>query len=218
MTDFAAARRNMVDCQLRPNKVTDVRIVAAMSELPRERFVQPAHQAVAYVDAHLSLDRGRSVMEPVVLARLLEIAEIQQGDVVLDIGCNTGYSAAVIARLAGTVVALESDPAFAAFATELLSELGCDNVAVVEGPLADGYPSQAPFDVIFIDGAITEVPEAIRNQLKKGGRLVAVLAGPTGVGQATVLTRTDNHIGSRAVFDAAMPRLPEFMAKEGFVF
>ncbi|PCJ59578.1 MAG: protein-L-isoaspartate O-methyltransferase [Rhodospirillaceae bacterium] len=218
MTDFTAARRNMVDCQLRPNKVTDPRLVAAMSELPRERFVPSGYEGVAYVDAHLPLDRGRSIMEPMVLARLLELAEIQQGDVVLDIGCSTGYSAAVIAALAGTVVALESDPVFAGFATKLLLELGCDNVAVVEGPLADGYPSQAPFDVIFIDGAIAEVPEAIRNQLKKGGRLVAVLTGPAGVGQATVLTRTDSSVGSRAAFDAATPELPEFAAKEGFVF
>ncbi len=218
MTDFADARRNMVECQLRPNKVTDPRIVAAMSELPRERFVPPAHQCAAYSDEDLPLGRGRSLMEPMVLARLLQLAEIQEGDVVLDIGCNTGYSAAVLARLAGTVVALESDSAFAASATELLTELGCDNVVVVEGPLASGYPSQAPFDVIFIDGAGADLPGTLCEQLKEGGRLVAVQAGAEGIGQATLWMRTAGCEGRRAAFDAATPQLPEFAAKEAFVF
>jgi len=218
MTDFADARRNMVEGQLRPNKVTDPRIVAAMLELPRERFVPPAHQWAAYSDEDLPLGRGRFLMEPMVLARLLQLAEIQEGDVVLDIGCNTGYSAAVLARLAGTVVALESDSVFAASATELLTELGCDNVAVVEGPLASGYPSQAPFDVIFIDGAGADLPGTLCEQLKEGGRLVAVQAGAEGIGQATLWMRTAGSEGSRTAFDAATPQLPEFAAKEAFVF
>lgn len=218
MTDFVFARRNMVDCQLRPNQVTDPRVIAAMSELPRERFVSPSHQGVAYLDEALPLGRGRSLMEPMVLGRLLQLAEIQEGDVVLAIGCNTGYAAATIARLAGTVVALESDAAFAASATELLSELGSDNVAVVEGPLAAGYPSQAPYDVIFLGGAAAQIPETISSQLKEGGRLVFVQTGQAGVGQATLLMRTEGCVGSRAVFDATTPPLPEFAAKEAFVF
>lgn len=216
--DFSTARRNMVDCQLRPNQVADPAILAAMLELPRERFVPPNYQSVAYIDEDLPLGGGRYLMEPMVLGRLLQIAEIGPEDVVLAIGCGAGYSAAVLSRLAGTVVAVEANPTLVAAAGELLAKLGCDNVAVIEGPLGGGCPTEAPFDVIFLDGAVAAVPDAIQAQLKEGGRLVSVLAEKGGVGRGIVMTRSKGGIGCRAIFDAATPFLPGFEAKEEFVF
>ena len=218
MTDFAAARRNMVDCQLRPHEVADPGLIAAMLDVPRERFVPVNFQGVAYIDEDLAIGEGRYVMEPMVLGRLLQLAEIGPDDVVLDIGCGSGYAAAVIGRLAGTVVALESNSTLAAAASERFAEFDCDNVAVVEGPLAEGCPAQAPFDVIFIDGAVAEVPAAITDQLKEGGRLVTVVAAKARFGQGVVMIRSGDCMGRRAVFDAATPLLPGFAAKEEFVF
>ncbi|MEQ9042496.1 MAG: protein-L-isoaspartate O-methyltransferase [Alphaproteobacteria bacterium] len=218
MSNFAVARRNMVDCQLRPNEVTDAKLVAAMLDVPRERFVPVSLQGVAYIDEDLALGNGRYLMEPMVFARLMQLAEIGPEDVVLDIGCGTGYSAAVIGRLAGTVVALESDAALAATATELLGELACDNVAVIEGDLTAGCRGQGPFDVIFIEGAVAEVPKAITDQLKEGGRLVTVMAKTPQVGRGVVMVRCGDAVGCRTVFDAATPYLPGFAVKEEFVF
>ncbi|MCE2510577.1 MAG: protein-L-isoaspartate O-methyltransferase [Alphaproteobacteria bacterium] len=218
MTDFTVARRNMVDCQLRPNEVADLNLVAAILDVPRERFVPLNLQGVAYIDEDLALGNGRYVMEPMVFGRLMQLAEIKPDDVVLVIGCGTGYSAAVLGRLAGTVVALESDPTLAETATALLAELGCDNVAVVGGPLEAGCPTQAPFDVIFIDGAVAAVPAAITDQLKEDGRLVTVLAGTGRVGHGVVMIRCGDFVGQRTVFDAATPLLPDFAPKEEFVF
>lgn len=142
--DYAAARHNMVENQIRTNRVTDPRIVATMDALPRELFVPKQLRGIAYVDEDLDLGNGRYLMEPLVLARLLQAAELRPEDVVLDVGCGTGYSTAVLARVASTVVALESDSDLAEAAASLLAELGMDNAVVVTGPLADGYPAQSP--------------------------------------------------------------------------
>ncbi len=215
--DYAAARRNMVENQVRPNRVTDPRVVSAIAEIPREAFV-PKHLAdIAYVDEALALGQGRYLMEPMVLARLLQAAEVDSSDVVLDIGCATGYAAAVLARLASIVVALESDPALAAAATETLSGLGIDTVTVVEGALERGYPKQAPYDVIFIDGSVSEFPPAIAEQLAEGGRMVAVIHGEP-MGRGVLVTRHGGILSRREVFDAGTPLLPGFAAEAAFVF
>ena len=152
------------------------------------------------------------------MARLLQAAEIGPGDVVLDIGCATGYGPAVLARLAATVVGLESDPALAERATALLAELGADSAAVVTGPLEAGYAAQAPYDVIVIEGAVEAVPEAITDQLAEGGRLVCVVAGRGGVGKLTVFLRLHGAISRRTEFDAAVPPLPGFQSPPRFEF
>ena len=170
--DFAVSRRNMVFNQIRANEVADDRLLAAFGELPRERFVPDQFRGVAYIDEDLPVKKGRYLMEPMVLAKLLQLAEIQPGDIVLDIGCATGYSAAVIARLANTVVALESDAELAARAAAALTELGADNAVVVVGPLAEGYPKQAPYDVIVFSGGAPRVPDSVARQLAEGGRMV----------------------------------------------
>lgn len=218
MIDFETRRHNMVECQLRPNKVTDPRVIAAMGAVPREKFVPENLRGIAYVDEDIPLGNGRVLMEPMVLARLLQAAEIGPDDVVLDIGCGTGYTAAVCARIAATVVAAESDPRLVAEAGRVLSELEIDNVVVVETPLAQGYPDQAPYDAILLSGAVPEVPEAILGQLTDGGRLAAVIAG-AGEAPSAVLARNCGGIVSRCkLFDASVPFLPGFERETGFVF
>jgi len=218
MTDFAAVRHNMVENQIRPNRVTDPRVIEAMEAVPRELFVPKSLRGLAYIDEDLEVAPGRYLMEPMVMARLLQAAEIGPDDVVLDIGCATGYGPAVLARLATTVVGLESDPALAERATTLLAELGADSAAVVTGPLEAGYAAQAPYDVIVIEGAVEVVPEAITDQLAEGGRLVCVVAGRGTVGKLTAFLRLHGAISRRTEFDAAVPPLPGFQSPPRFEF
>ena len=215
--DFAAARRNMVDCQILPNRVTDQRLIEALGTVPREAFVPTEFKGVAYVDEAIPLSGGRYLMEPLVTARLIQAAEPKAQDLALVIGCGTGYGAAVLSHLAGTVVAVESDGGLAKEANQILSGLGMDTVAVMEGHLEKGYRKQAPYDVIFFDGAVADVLEAISSQLAEGGRLVAVVS-TDGLGKARLLTWHHDQVSSREVFDAGTPLLPGFERSESFVF
>lgn len=218
MVDYATARFNMVESQLRTNRVIDRRLLEAFEAVPRERFVPERLRSIAYVDEDLRIARGRYLMEPMVLARLLEAAAIEAGDVALDIGCGLGYASAVMARLAGTVVALESDEALAKQAEALLQAEAVDNAVVVTGPLDQGYPGQAPYNVILIDGAVAEVPQSVSGQLAEAGRLVAVVKRGPGMGRATLHERVGGLVSGRELFDAATPLLPEFAREPGFVF
>ena len=214
---YAVARRHMVESQVRPNKVTDDRVADAMLDTPREQFVPKPFRGVAYMDEDIEVGPGRFLMEPMVFARLLQEAEIDAGDTVLDIGCGTGYSSAVLGRLAGTVVALEDDHDMATRATEILAELGIDNAAVVEGPLNNGLPEQGPFDGILLNGSIGDVPDALINQIAEGGRLLAVVVR-NGIGRATRFDRINGLVSHRDLFDASIPTLPGFSHEPGFVF
>lgn len=215
--DFAAARRKMVASQVRTNRVTDPLVSGAMEMVPREYFVPAERRAVAYLDEDLPLGNGRHLMEPMALARLLQLADIEPEDKALVVGAGTGYSAAVLARIAQSVVVLESDAGHADKASRIMTELVIPNVTVVRGDLASGAASKAPFDVILIDGAVAEIPAALKAQLVDGGRLVAVVrSGP--VGRATLVTRVGDAYGSRADFDLIMPYLPEFAPQPKFVF
>lgn len=208
--DFEAARLNMVESQIRPNEVTDPLIIEAMSQMPREAFVPERLAGVAYVDEALAVGNGRYLMEPMILARLLQAAEIQADDLALVIGCGSGYSAAVLARLAGTVVAIEATAELVDQASETLASLGIDNAAVIEAPLTDGYPKQAPYDVILFGGAVSEVPRHLTDQLADGGRLVAVAAKSAGLGHGVLVTRHGASVVEREIFDAGTPLLPGF--------
>lgn len=215
--NFQAARKAMVDSQLRPNRLTDDRIADAMMSLPREQFLPKALSGVAYVDEDIPLGNGRYMMEPMVLGRLLQVAEIGPSDTILHVGCGTGYASAVMAMLAGTVVALESDEDLVARATDLLSEQQVANTAVVMGDLAAGLADQGPYDLVLIEGAVAEVPPALIDQIAEGGRLLAVVRGD-GVGVATLYRRENGTVGHRALFDAATPILPGFEPRKSFVF
>jgi protein-L-isoaspartate(D-aspartate) O-methyltransferase len=217
-SDYRSARLNMVDSQIRPNKVSDPAIIEAMLAVPRERFVPETLRGVAYVDEDIPLGGGRYLMEPMVLGRLLQIAAIRRGDAVLDVGCGPGYASAVMARLARSVVALEEDPTLVRRARALVAELGLSNVTVVEGKLAAGCPARAPYDVILFSGAVAAIPPTIAGQLANGGRLVAVVQVGPGIGKAVLMTRVDDVFGQRIAFDAGTPLLPGFDAQPGFVF
>jgi protein-L-isoaspartate(D-aspartate) O-methyltransferase len=217
MIDTSAARLNMVESQLRTNKVTDAAVLDGFLAVPRERFV-PEHLAGnAYVDEDIPLGGGRWLLEPMVLARLLQLAEIGPADGVLEIGAATGYATAIIARLAARVAAIESDQRLVAIARARLQELQLGNVTMLEGRLEEGYPAGAPYEVIVIGGAVASVPDAIQRQLADGGRLVTVVK-PHAHGQAIVMTRTRGVTSQRPVFDAGTMLLPGFAPAPGFVF
>lgn len=218
MINFEQCRRNMVERQLRTNKVTDEGVLSAMGRIPREVFTGPEYDGIAYVDEDLPIGYGRYLMEPMVLARMLQAARIGADDVILDIGCGSGYTAAVCAQMGATVVAVESDPRLAADATRIMSELEADNVVVVVGTLKDGYQAQAPYDVIVFSGSVPEIPEAVQGQLSDGGRLVAVLMDDEGPGRAVVAENSGGRIETRTICEASIPRLPGFEREKGFVF
>ena len=215
MTNFSDLRRNMVDCQLRPNDITSLRILEAMDQVPRERFVPDALQSTSYADREIELvsrneSRGpRSMLTPMALASLLEIADIASSDYILDVGCLTGYSSAVLAYLAESVVAVEAVPEMVKKATDLLSDLEIVNVAVVEGNLTQGQANQGPYDVILINGAVEQVPSALTDQLKDGGRLVTVVM-ENGFGRAERFVRTGGVVSSVSLRDLAAPVLSDF--------
>ncbi len=218
--DFVVARRHMVDSQILPNRVTDERVIDAMLDLPREAFVPGERKSLAYVDESIAVGNGRHLMEPMAVARIIQAAQPTADDVALVIGSATGYTAAVLARIVSTVVVVESDSSLAEQAIEILSELGIDNVAVLEGNLEEGYPKQAPYNLIILDGSVQQVPDTIKSQLAEGGRLVAVIGGQTSgtMGQAIVMTSFHGAVSARPVFDVGTPSLPGFTQAEGFSF
>jgi len=216
--DFSVARHNMVENQIRTNRVTDVRLLAALDRVPREAFVPEAFKSVAYRDDNVEIGSGRRLLEAMVFARMVQEARIQPNEVVLDVGCGTGYSAAILASLASTVVALESDKALAARAQALLAELGVDNAAVVEGPLPEGDKPHGPYDVIMVEGAVAESPETLLAQLADRGRLLAISRRPGALGEAALTLRVGSSFSTRTLFEASAPILPGFARRARFVF
>ncbi len=223
MADFAAARRMMVDGQIRTNDVTDPRLLAALFDIPREAFVPRAMRGLAYLDLDLSVTEGtdgkapRRMLKPMTLAKLIQALSPVDSDRVLDVGCATGYSSALLARLAASVVALDADAGLTALAKSSLSEAGIRNVEVVTGSLGGGAPAKAPFDVILMEGAVEFVPQTLLDQLAEGGRLGCVQgAGPAA--KAEIYSKNRGEISARPIFDAAAPLLPGFQKAVAFVF
>jgi protein-L-isoaspartate(D-aspartate) O-methyltransferase len=223
MIDSTAQRINMVESQVRPSDVTDRRILRAMLDVPREAFVPEARRALAYMDAPVQVapasggGPARTLLAPRTFAKLVQLAEITPASIVLDVGCATGYSTAILARLAKAVVAVEVDAGLAAQARQTLSRQQASNAIVIEGSLAAGAPAHAPFDAILLNGAAEQVPDALLGQLKDGARLVGVLAdGPAGRGQ--VWWRRGAGFDSRPVFDSGADPLPGFARQREFTF
>lgn len=216
MADFAQRRTTMVDTQVRPSDVTKFPIIDAMLRVPREMFVPGDKREAAYAGENIDLGGGRVVLEPRTLAKMLEAADIQPDEMVLDVGAGLGYSSALAARLGEAVIALEENADMAAEAERALAEAGIDNVAVVEGPLSEGAAKHGLYDVILVQGAVGHMPESLTNQLKDGGRIVAIFAeGALGV--VRVGYRIDGAVNWRYAFNAGAPVLPGFEASRAFV-
>jgi protein-L-isoaspartate(D-aspartate) O-methyltransferase len=218
MSLFNRARTHMLESQLRPNKVTDDRVLGAFASIKRELFVPEHLCQVAYIDDDLPLGGGRYLMEPMVAARLMQAAAIARTDAILIVGAGTGYEAAVASVFAKNVIALEEDPELARRARAALVEHAIASVSVVEGPLHEGYRPRSPYDVILFGGAVAEVPAEPAAQLTEGGRLLAVVNPGNAMGRATLTTRTGGVLARRVIFDAATPLLPGFAPKPVFVF
>ena len=221
MTNFEILRQRMVDNQIRVSDVTDHRVIRAFAQTPRELFVPSAQKPFAYGDRDIPIAGGetgeRFLLAPMVLAKMIQALQIESTNVVLDIGCGSGYCAAILAQLAGSVVAVEEEGALVSAAEANLQSLGFDNVAILQGKTIDGLASEGPFDAILISGGVEEVPEALNEQLNDCGRLVAVVMSGR-MGQARLYERAGSHISECALFDAYAPILPGFTKTRGFVF
>jgi protein-L-isoaspartate(D-aspartate) O-methyltransferase len=217
MIDFAAAREAMVDRQIRPSDVTRYPIIDAMLHVPREAFVPEALKPVAYLGEHVPLAPGRVLLDPRTFAKMLDALTLTGEDLVLDIGSGYGYSAAVIARIAEAVVAVEEEPGLAREAEERLGAHGADNAVVCAGPLAAGDPGQGPYDAIIIEGGVEQVPATVGEQLKEGGRIIALFM-EAGLGKARLGVKTPAGVAWRRIFDAAAPVLPGFARAKAFEF
>lgn len=221
--DFEKARTTMVDNQIRTTDVTSHPVLKAFIDVPREAFVPETVKSIAYVDESLQIcpatggSPARYLAAPSPLARLLQLAEITRNDVVLEVGCGTGYVSGLLSLLAGSVVSIDSDQALVDQATAVLARLGYDNVAVVHAALEAGYPDEAPYDLIFLSGSVETVPQALLSQLREGGRLVAV-TGYGNAARATVFVRSGATWSSNTFFNASIGPLPGFRVAKEFVF
>ena len=215
MADFPMLRRMMVDTQVRPSDVTKFPIIDAMLTVPREEFVPANRRSTAYVGENVDLGGGRVVLEPRTFAKMLDAIDVQPDQLVLDIGPNYGYSAAVLSRLAEAVVAVESDQAMAREAEQALAQVGADNVAVVEGVLTEGAPRHGPYDAIVIQGAVEHLPMTLTDQIKEGGRIVCLFQEGT-LGVCRLGYKIDGHVSWRYAFNAGAPVLPGFEKRRAF--
>lgn len=220
MVDFAQARRTMVDSQLRTFDVNDIPLLDAMDSIPRERFVLPGREELAYIDQDLPVSEGadrRFMISPMIEARLIQALEVEAGDKVLDVACGRGYSSAVLARLGAEVTALESDASLAEAAKAALSAVKADHVTVKVGPLDQGCAENTPYKAILVNGALEVRPDNLLRQLAEGGKLVCV-QGRGRSARATLYVRSGETFGERALFDAAAPVLSAFQLKPSFTF
>jgi protein-L-isoaspartate(D-aspartate) O-methyltransferase len=217
MFDAATARRHMVDGQIRTADVTNPRLIAAMETVPREAFVPPPLTAQAYCDGEITLGKGRALLRPMVFAKLIQGVGLRAGEHVLDVGCGTAYSSAVLSHMGASVVALEEDAELARRAEAALAAAGARDVVRAIGPLTDGWATAAPYDFILLDGAIEVVPQALGQQLKPSGRLAAIFgSGPAA--KAMVYHAIEGQLVGHPIFDAGGPLLPGFAAPPAFVF
>lgn len=216
-TNEEAIRRHMIDGLLLPNDVTDERVIEAIELVNRQSFVSAERKGVAYIDKSIKVADGRYMMDPLSFAKLLSEADIRPNELALDVATNTGYSAAVLSKLVEAVVAIEENKELSETATKNLADENCDNVAVINSTHTDGLAKQGPYDLIFINGMIDDVPHELLEQLNEGGRILCVL-NKDGFGRASIVTYNDKITGVRILFDSAAPKLPGFEKEDEFVF
>lgn len=219
-TDFAKARENMVDTQIHTAGIVMPEILDTFQAIPREKFVPKNIQGMAYADEDIPIGGGRYLLEPGVHARMIQAADPGPDDVVLDIGGGTGYNAAILSPLVTTVIALEEKAEYLERAAQLWEELEVTNAVGVQGRLSEGDPQNAPFSLIFMGGAVSEIPANIAAQLTPDGRLIAIVR-PDGapVGRVTIVRNLgEGRYSSYNLFDAATPYLPGFEPKPAFRF
>ncbi|UWQ78029.1 protein-L-isoaspartate O-methyltransferase [Leisingera sp. S132] len=215
MPEFTERRRMMVDTQIRPSDVTKYPIIEAMLAVPREKFVPDAQREGAYADQNVPLGGGRVLLEPRTLAKMLDAVDLQNDELVLDVACGLGYSTAVAAQIAQMVIGVEEDEDMAADAQELLSETGADNAIVHTGPLAEGAAEHGAYDVILVQGGAEELPAALLDQLKDGGRVAALMMTGS-LGEVKIGYKAGGRISWRFEFNASAPVLPGFAAAREF--
>lgn len=216
--DFAAARRIMVDSQIRPNDVTDPDLVAAFMAVAREAFVPVSRKQVAYSEMEIETSPERSLWTPLDFSKLLKAAEPDQSDIALVIGAGAGYETAILAELVETVIGLDEDETITNATTELLVAQGADRAVIVQGDLAKGLPDQGPFDIIFVNGMVESIPEAWTDQLSENGRLAVAVEEKNGFGTARIYRRVGDSVSFRTVFEAAPPKFSAFDAEKEFSF
>ncbi|NMM46159.1 protein-L-isoaspartate O-methyltransferase [Rhodospirillaceae bacterium KN72] len=216
--DFALARRNMVECQLRTNKIVSPDILAALHSVPRERFVPVARKGQAYSDEHVAIGEGRWLAPAMPIMRLIQEAYPSATDNALVVGAGYGYSAAILGRLCRSVFATDDNAEFVSAMSSVLTDLAADNVVAVEAPLKAGFPKEGPYDIILLDGSVSEVPQSLFDQLAEGGRLMAIVGAPGQIGRAMLYGKRNGAVSHRELFDMSIKALPGFEKEAAFVF
>ena len=217
--DFKIARKNMVENQIRANKVTNLNLINAFLDVPREKFVPDALQEISYVDEDIQLSRNRFMMKPMILARLFQSLSLKGNENILHVGSNSGYGSAILSRMCSSVISLESDKKLFETSIHTFSNMGFDNVVPLHGSMENGVEKEAPFDIIFIEGSIETEPKSLFGQLNENGKLIAIIRPANiKIGKAKLFFKISNEIGLENLFDAQVSKLSIFKSKTKFSF
>ena len=217
--DFKIARKNMVENQIRANKVTSLNVINAFLDVPREKFVPDALQEISYVDEDIQLSRNRFMMKPMILARLFQSLNLKGNENILHVGSNSGYGSAILSRMCSSVISLESDKKLFETSIHTFSNMGFDNVVPLHGSMENGVEKEAPFDIIFIEGSIESEPKSLFGQLNENGKLIAIIRPANiKIGKAKLFFKISNEIGLENLFDAQVSKLSIFKSKTKFSF
>ena len=217
--DFKIARKNMVENQIRANKVTSLNVINAFLDVPREKFVPDALQEISYVDEDIQLSRNRFMMKPMILARLFQSLNLKGNENILHVGSNSGYGSAILSRMCSSVISLESDKKLFETSIHTFSNMGFDNVVPLHGSMENGVEKEAPFDIIFIEGSIETEPKNLFGQLNENGKLIAIIRPANiKIGKAKLFFKISNEIGLENLFDAQVSKLSIFKSKTKFSF
>ncbi len=214
--DFYTLRKNMVDSQLKPNKIVNKNLIDAFLRVPREIFLSKKIINQSYVDDNIDLTKNRYMLNPMIISRLIQALNVKQNDTILVLGSNVGYSSVILSYLCNTVIGIEAIKSFYEFSTSVLMKLDVNNVAIIKGKIEYGFPDQHPYDNILIEGGVNFVPERILNQLADNGKLVTVEVDEGNIGKAVIFKKQKNNYSKSFLFDANVPLLDVFKKKYSF--